>query len=84
MKIRASEVGAFEAKTRLSELLREAERGSSFVIKRRGKAIAQLVPLVKRHEAVDARRLLAAFRQIRRTVRGKVRVRALVAKGRRY
>ena len=32
-------VGAFEAKTRLSELLREVERGASFMIQRRGKTV---------------------------------------------
>lgn len=32
------EVSAFQAKTRLSELLRETERGRSFVIRRRGRS----------------------------------------------
>ena len=38
------EVGAFDAKTRLSELLREVERGERFTITHRGRAIADLVP----------------------------------------
>lgn len=41
MKRNTSRVGAFEAKTHLAELLREAEGGKSFVIVRRGKPEAQ-------------------------------------------
>ena len=38
------EVGAFEAKNKLSELLDLAERGEEIVITRHGKAVARLVP----------------------------------------
>lgn len=37
------EIAVYEAKTRLSELLAEVERGEQFVITRRGVAIARLV-----------------------------------------
>ena len=37
------EVAVYEAKTRLSELLAEVEKGEQFVITRRGQAIARLV-----------------------------------------
>lgn len=40
-----STVGAFDAKTRLSELLEEVARGRSFVITRRGRPIAELRPV---------------------------------------
>jgi antitoxin (DNA-binding transcriptional repressor) of toxin-antitoxin stability system len=39
-----TEVSAFQAKTRLSELLRETERGRSFIIRRRGKVVAHNGP----------------------------------------
>lgn len=38
------EVGAFEAKTHLSALLDKVSRGEEVVIKKRGKAVARLVP----------------------------------------
>jgi prevent-host-death family protein len=38
------EVGLFDAKNRLSELVDRAERGEEVVITRRGKAVAKLVP----------------------------------------
>ncbi|MDA3938031.1 MAG: type II toxin-antitoxin system prevent-host-death family antitoxin [Spirochaetia bacterium] len=37
-------VGAFEAKTHFSQLLREVEKGNTIHITRRGKAIARILP----------------------------------------
>jgi prevent-host-death family protein len=39
-----TEVGSFEAKTKLSELLRKVEQGERFTITIRGRAVADLVP----------------------------------------
>jgi prevent-host-death family protein len=39
-----TEIGAFEAKTRLSELLEQVSRGRVYRITRRGKPIAELRP----------------------------------------
>jgi len=39
------QVGAFEAKTHLSELLAAVEAGETVTITRRGKAVARLVPV---------------------------------------
>lgn len=41
------EVGAFEAKTHLSELLAAVEAGETVTITRRGKPVAQLCPVGK-------------------------------------
>ncbi len=38
------EIGSYEAKTKLPELLRQVKTGKSFTITNRGKAIADLVP----------------------------------------
>lgn len=81
---RPTEIGAFEAKTRLSELLRETERGKSFVIRRRGKAVARLIPAVPLPQPEDLAVMLAAFTEIRSRIPGSVRVRALIEEGRRF
>lgn len=78
------EISAFEAKTRLSELLRETERGRSFVIRRRGKAVAQLIPPTKEEQAPDLTRVLESFRAIRKRIPGRVKIRELIEEGRRY
>jgi prevent-host-death family protein len=84
MGAKSQKVSAFEAKTKLSELLRETEQGSSFVICRRGKEVARLVPPVKGEEEVDLKQVLSSFREIRDRVRGKVSIRQLVEEGRRF
>ncbi|PYO58513.1 MAG: type II toxin-antitoxin system prevent-host-death family antitoxin [Candidatus Rokuibacteriota bacterium] len=79
-----TKIGAFEAKTRLSELLRETESGRSFVIHRRGRPVARLVPPADGQRRVDLHEVLQEFRKIRRRVGGPVRVRRLIEQGRRF
>lgn len=38
------EIGSYDAKTKLPEILRRVEAGESFTITNRGKAIADLIP----------------------------------------
>ena len=83
MRDEMAKVGAFEAKTRLAELLRETERGRSFVILRRGKAVAHLVPPRQEKHSLDLAGVLAAFHDIRDRVNGKVDIRELIEQGRR-
>ena len=80
----SNEVGAFEAKTRLSELLRETERGGSFVILRRGKPVARLVPVEAHEVRGDVGELKTSFRAVRKQVKGKIDVKRLVEEGRRW
>ena len=57
-----TEIGAFDAKTRLSEILRKVDQGERFTITVRGRPVADVVPsqLKGRQRAAEAvRRLLA-------------------------
>lgn len=56
------EVGAFEAKNKLSELLDLAERGEEIVITRHGKEVARLVPPKSRPNADEARAAMERLR----------------------
>jgi prevent-host-death family protein len=76
------EIGAFEAKNRLSELLRVAESGRTVVITRHGRAVARLVP-VDDGNGFDLASLGDALRTLRGEIRGTVKVRELVDEGRR-
>jgi len=40
-----TQLGAFDAKTKLSEILRKVDRGERFTITVRGRAVANLVPV---------------------------------------
>lgn len=77
-------IGAFEAKTHLSELLRRAERGETFVIHRRGRPVARLIPYVADDDIVGFRELAAGFRTVRTQVSGPVDIRSLIEEGRRF
>jgi prevent-host-death family protein len=49
-----TEIGAFEAKTRLSEILRQVEQGERFTITVRGRPVADVVPTQARNQrAID-------------------------------
>ena len=77
-----TEIGAFEAKTKLPELLRQVADGKSFTITNRGKAIADLVPTAEARQKrkVEAVEELRAFMKSNR-IRG-VNIRELIEEGR--
>lgn len=59
------EVGLFEAKTHLSELVADVEGGDSITLTRRGKPVARLVPVEdhRKAERREALRRMAALRE---------------------
>jgi prevent-host-death family protein len=63
-----STVGAFEAKTKLSELLDLVERGEARTITRRGTPVARLVPVAGELEAQRVRALVADIRETRKVL----------------
>ena len=84
-------IGAFEAKTHLSEYLREIEtKGESVIIQRYGKDIAVLQPcevLRENENKKNARNILDAFRNIREektSNRSVESIKELVENGRKY
>ena len=75
-------IGAYEAKTKLPELLRQVKVGKSFTITNYGEAIADLVPSVgvkTRDKAVAVEKLKAWM--LDQPVRG-VSIRKLIDEGR--
>lgn len=78
----AIEIGSYEAKTRLPELLREVRAGKRFTITNRGKAVAELVP-VGCASAIDPAAAVKAIRamMLEDPVRG-VNIRELMEEGR--
>ncbi len=62
-------VGALEAKTHFSELLRRVEQGESFQIQRRGKTVAALMGATGRFATDDLQMTLRFFRELRARTR---------------
>lgn len=77
-----SQVGAYEAKTHLSELLERVARGERIVITRHGTPVAALTPVTRCDVAGTAEVVasLRAFRQGRRL--GDISLRQMIDEGR--
>ena len=80
-----TEIGAYDAKTRLPELLRQVKAGKRFTITNRGEAIADLVPS-KAARVADAKAAIEKFQTFLKDNPVKVPhgtdIKALVAEGR--
>ena len=77
------EIGAFEAKNKLSALLERVQRGEEILITRRGKPVAKLVPAVSAPNRIAA--LEAADRILERSrsaTLGGLTIKELIAEGR--
>ena len=75
-------VNAFDAKTHLGQLLRDAEAGQSYLIVRRGKPVARLEPAGD-EDRPGFKSLAASFREVREKIRGTLKARDLINEGRR-
>lgn len=78
-----TEIGSYEAKTKLPELLRQVKAGKSFTITNRGEAIADLVPS-KAKRIEDKAAAIEKFRKfmLSNPVRPGVDIKALIEEGR--
>lgn len=78
-----TEIGSYEAKTHLPELLRQVRAGKSFTITNRGKAIAELTP-VRHSTDADAIHAVDRMKTFMRTHRASgIDIKTLVEEGRR-
>ena len=78
-------VGAFEAKTHLSELLERVSRGERITITRHGIPTAVLVPVDEKASKWTHQEVVEGMRALRKRVkRGKMSVREMVREGRRF
>ncbi len=60
------QLGAFEVKTHLSQILDDVQRGETILITKRGEPVARLVPNEPLPQ--DVKSLLADFRKWRQTI----------------
>lgn len=77
------EVGAFQAKNRLSELLHRVEQGEDVVITRRGKPVARLVRATPGHDSTKAQEALdRIIERTKGTSLGGLKIKDLIEEGR--
>jgi len=78
------QIGVFEAKTHFSKLLEKIEQGNDFIVTKRGKTVARIIPFEKEpemtfKEAVDQ---LVEMRKLYRGKPGSFDIRAAIEEGR--
>jgi len=81
MKVKENTVSAFDAKTHLSQLLQEVEKGRVITITRRGKVVARLIPAAE-EDAASVDDILAELSAIRKRVKGGYDIKELIDEGR--
>jgi len=81
----AQSIGAFEAKTHFSEIIEKAERGEDFIITRRGKPVAKIIPFEQEKEMTfkEAVEQLIEMRKLYRGEPGSFNIREAIEEGRR-
>jgi prevent-host-death family protein len=80
----AMQIGAFEAKNRLSELLQLVENGQEVTITRHGKAVARLVP-ASQYDPARVKRAVEELKEMRKKHRlDGLTLRELIDGGRKY
>jgi prevent-host-death family protein len=78
-------IGAFEAKTHLSELLDRVKRGEKITITRHGTPAAMLVPITETGSKLTHQEVVEGMRALRKRVKSdSMSVREMVREGRRF
>ena len=66
----AQAIGAFEAKTHFSRIIGEVENGADYVITKRGKPVAKIVPF-EREKEMTRKEAIAKLMEIQKLYRGE-------------
>jgi prevent-host-death family protein len=80
---RSNTIGAYEAKTRLSELLDKVEGGAEITITKHGSPVARLVPIKKTRTAEERAAAIGRIQKMGGKLSlGSLKVRDLIKQGR--
>jgi prevent-host-death family protein len=64
------QIGIFEAKTHLSQIINKVENGANFIISKRGKPVAKIVPVEQEKEMTFKEAVEECFK-LQKNYRGK-------------
>ena len=79
-------IGAFEAKTHFSQILEKIENGDDFIVTRRGKPVAKIIPY-EQEKKLTVKETFKTLREMRKLYRGKpgdFNIREAIEDGRKY
>ena len=66
----AQQIGAFEAKTNFSRILEKAEQGADFIVTKRGKPVAKIIPFQQEPE-MTFKEAVEQLKEMRKFYNGK-------------
>ena len=64
------QIGAFEAKTHFSQIIEQVSHGEDFIITRRGKPVAKIIPF-KQEQEMTFQEAIAQLKEMRKLYRGE-------------
>jgi len=76
-------IGSFDAKTHLSSILNNVAKGEEYVITKRGKPVAKIIPYTH-NENINIEELFIKFEKIRKSIKRNVNIKEYIKEGRKY
>ena len=79
------QIGAFEAKTNFSQILEKIVNGNTYIITRRGKPVAKIIPF--KEKTISRKEAINTLREMRKLYNGKsgdFNIREAIKDGRKY
>lgn len=76
------QIGSYEAKTHLAELLNAAEQGETIIVTRRGRPVAKIEPYRPATLSIDT--IAQEFERLRQSLNREGSLRDLIEEGRRF
>jgi prevent-host-death family protein len=84
MKAKSKSIGSFEAKTHLSNLIDNVLKGNDYIITKRGKPVARLIPYTAYGNDPSIKEIVIQFDNIRKSIKGKINIKEYINEGRKY
>lgn len=84
MKGNNKHIGSFVAKTHLSSLIDDVQKGEEYIITKRGKPVAKLIPYRDHEDDIKINDIILQFDIIRNSIKGKVNIKDYITEGRKY
>lgn len=84
MKAKSKSIGSFEAKTHLASLIDNVLKGNEYIITKRGKPVARLIPYSSTDDDMSIKEILAQFDTVRKSIKGKINIKEYINEGRKY
>ncbi len=84
MKTKNKLIGSFEAKTHLSNLIDDVQKGNDYIITKRGKPVARLIPYTNHEIEFNIKDIVSQFDSIRKSIKSNVNIKEYINEGRKY